>query len=97
MPRSLAQFSESEASNHTPSLAGFTTTTPELKFSVHGRLVRSILLSPQPFSRFRCLHPPWPRAASRVQSLVALLSPSRGRPSHSPTGTRKRRVLRPID
>jgi hypothetical protein len=35
MRRSLAKFSESEASNHTPSLAGFTTTTPELKFSVH--------------------------------------------------------------
>ena len=29
------QFSESEASNHTPSSADFTTTTPELKFSVH--------------------------------------------------------------
>jgi hypothetical protein len=35
MRRSLAKFSESEASNHTPSLAAFTTTTPELKFSVH--------------------------------------------------------------
>jgi transposase len=35
MRRSLAKFSESEASNHTPSLADFTTTTPELKFSVH--------------------------------------------------------------
>src|SRR5712692_6109623 len=35
MLRSLAKFSESEASNHTPSLADFTTTTPELKFSVH--------------------------------------------------------------
>jgi hypothetical protein len=34
MRRSLAKFSESEA-NHTPSLADFTTTTPELKFSVH--------------------------------------------------------------
>src|SRR5712671_3633584 len=33
--RSHAKFSESEASNHTPSLADFTTTTPELKFSVH--------------------------------------------------------------
>src|ERR1700719_1786574 len=33
--QSLAKFSESEASNHTPSLAGFTTSTPELKFSVH--------------------------------------------------------------
>src|SRR3979490_1169610 len=35
MHRSLVRFSESEASNHTPSLADFTTTTPELKFSVH--------------------------------------------------------------
>src|SRR6202790_2783827 len=35
MRRSLAKFSESEASNHTPSLADFTTTTPELKFSLH--------------------------------------------------------------
>jgi hypothetical protein len=31
MRRSLAKFSESEASNHTPSLADFTTITPELK------------------------------------------------------------------
>jgi hypothetical protein len=31
----LGKFSESEASNHMPSLADFTTTTPELKFSVH--------------------------------------------------------------
>src|SRR5712671_6171464 len=35
MPRSLVKFSESEASNHTPSLADFTTTMSELKFSVH--------------------------------------------------------------
>ena len=35
MRRSFAKFSESEASNHMPSLADFTTTTPELKFSVH--------------------------------------------------------------
>jgi hypothetical protein len=35
MRRSLAKFSESEVSNHTPSLADFTTTTPELEFSVH--------------------------------------------------------------
>jgi hypothetical protein len=40
MRRSLAKFSESEASNHTPSLADFTTTTPELKFSVHTRVSR---------------------------------------------------------
>jgi hypothetical protein len=35
MRRFLVPFSESEASNHTPSLADFTTTTPEFKFSVH--------------------------------------------------------------
>jgi hypothetical protein len=35
MHQSLVKFSESEAPNHTPSLADFTTTTPELKFSVH--------------------------------------------------------------
>jgi hypothetical protein len=35
MRRFLVRFSESEASNHTPSLADFTTTTPEFKFSVH--------------------------------------------------------------
>src|SRR5258707_14629400 len=34
MHQSLVKFSESEASNHAPSLADFTTTTPELKFSV---------------------------------------------------------------
>jgi hypothetical protein len=38
MRRSLATFSESEASNHTTSLADFTTTTPELKFSAHTSL-----------------------------------------------------------
>jgi len=35
MHQSLVKFSESEASNHMSSLADFTTTTPELKFSVH--------------------------------------------------------------
>ena len=39
MHQSLVKFSESEASNHTPSLADFTTTTPELKFSVHTALL----------------------------------------------------------
>jgi hypothetical protein len=37
MRQSLVKFSESEASNHTLYLADFTTTTPELKFSVHTR------------------------------------------------------------
>jgi hypothetical protein len=35
MHQSLVKFSESKGSNHMPSLAEFTTTTPELKFSVH--------------------------------------------------------------
>jgi hypothetical protein len=35
MRRSLAKFSESEASNHTPSLAGFIITMSGFKFSVH--------------------------------------------------------------
>src|SRR6266404_4285609 len=39
MHQSLVKFSESEASNHMPSLADFTTTTPELKFSVHTTLI----------------------------------------------------------
>src|SRR6202158_5829124 len=47
MHHSLAKFSESEASNHTPSLADFTTTTPELKFSVHTEVdtMKKILLA----------------------------------------------------
>jgi hypothetical protein len=35
MRQSLAKFSESEASNHTPSLAGFIITMSAFKFSVH--------------------------------------------------------------
>jgi hypothetical protein len=35
MPRSLAQFSGPEASNHTPSLADFITITFGFRFSVH--------------------------------------------------------------
>ncbi|MGC1916610.1 MAG: hypothetical protein WA710_15660, partial [Pseudolabrys sp.] len=35
MRRSLAKFSESEASNHTPSSADFMTITPVFKFSAH--------------------------------------------------------------
>src|SRR5712691_11217700 len=44
MRRSLVKFSESEASNHTPSLADFTTTTPELKFSVHTAITKDGLI-----------------------------------------------------
>jgi hypothetical protein len=42
--RSLARFSEPEASDHTPSLADFITTTPELKFSVHTGVVWQIAM-----------------------------------------------------
>jgi hypothetical protein len=48
MHQSLAKFSESEASNHTPSLADFTTTTPELKFSVGTYSVREKHTNPLP-------------------------------------------------
>ena len=41
MHQSLVKFSELEASNHMPSLADFTTTMPELKFSVHTEPVRT--------------------------------------------------------
>src|SRR2546430_11040246 len=44
MHQSLVKFSESEASNHAPSLADFTTTTPELKFSVLTREDKSIVI-----------------------------------------------------
>jgi hypothetical protein len=48
MRRSLGKFSESEASNHTLSLADFTTTTPKLKFSVHtgARVQLDLILLP---------------------------------------------------
>ena len=41
------QIQRTEASNHTPSLAAFTTTTPELRFSVHtiGQLEREFKFS----------------------------------------------------
>ena len=42
MRRSLAKYSESEASNQTPSLADFITTTSELRFSVHTRVGRRL-------------------------------------------------------
>ena len=37
-PEELLVGCESEASNHTPSLVDFATTTPELKFSLHNGL-----------------------------------------------------------
>src|ERR1700737_3504231 len=56
--RSLAQFSRPEVSNRIPSWADFTTTTPELKFSVHtgpSRMSRHrsrvcLVLQPKPVS-----------------------------------------------
>ena len=45
MRQSLAKFSESEASNHTPSLGDFTTTTPELKFSVHTGALKALIIA----------------------------------------------------
>src|SRR6267378_3220041 len=72
MRRSLAKFSESEASNHTPSLADFTTTTPELKFSVHTGSSR-LLLSPRPALQTGWLQEPEtsdrPRPISRPSEL----------------------------
>jgi hypothetical protein len=41
MCRFVVRFSESEASDHTPSLADFTTNTLELKFSVHTMVLSS--------------------------------------------------------
>src|SRR6202521_4475153 len=65
MRRSLVKFSESETSNHTPSLADFTTTTPELKFSVHTRAPKRIF-DAHPCSQLeaatstRMARPGWP-------------------------------------
>jgi hypothetical protein len=57
MRRSLAKFSKSEASNHAPSSADFTTTTtPELKFSVHTMFTHGS------FNGFRGYSHQWPFA-----------------------------------
>jgi transposase InsO family protein len=45
MHQSLAKFSESEASNHAPSLADFITTTSGSRFSVHAGVSRKFLVS----------------------------------------------------
>src|ERR1700692_3780117 len=82
MRRSPAKFSESDASNHTPSLADFTTTTPELKFSVHtgsrvwirtepcpgGFLCLSLACAPERYHANSEYTPRWPR----VQPFSAL-------------------------
>src|SRR6202140_2481150 len=67
MRRSLAKFSESEASNHTPSLADFTTTTPELKFSVYTHPVEHPCWNFQPTF---CLRPIQRAAKDDIISLV---------------------------
>jgi hypothetical protein len=43
MRRSLAKFSESEAANHTPSVADFTTITSGFRFPVHTGIVAAVL------------------------------------------------------
>jgi chloride channel protein, CIC family len=65
MRRSLAKFSESEASNHTPFLADFTTTTLELKFSVH--------TGPDglPLDAIRCPQTPFPATMAECRSTLA--------------------------
>jgi hypothetical protein len=60
MHHSLVKFGESEASNHTPSLADFTTTTPELKFSVH----TGVELRRKNVGKCVYLHPPQREALS---------------------------------
>src|SRR5712672_2420707 len=52
MRRSLAKISGSVASNHTPSSAEFTPTTPELKFSVHTAVTGGKIVKTQN----RCAH-----------------------------------------
>ena len=73
MRRSLAKFSESEASNQTPSLADFITTTSELRFSVHAA-ARSRLwrrnLSSSPFHRHSRNHPAWQEKKNRRKNAV---------------------------
>src|ERR1700686_4778996 len=72
MRRSLAKFSESEASNHTPSLADFTTTTPVFKFSVHTRRQKRLHHKPL---RIR-------RIAFIPQALASIMSTSDFSPGH---------------
>src|SRR6202166_424248 len=57
MRRSPAKFSESEVSIHTLSLADFTTTTPELKFSVHTGIIFHCLSPTLDYPAPNRLHP----------------------------------------
>src|ERR1700692_4462930 len=70
MRRSLAKFSESEASNHTPSWADFTTTTPELKF----RYTQGLALYRTPATKFDDLARRPTISCDRARSFVALVS-----------------------
>jgi hypothetical protein len=75
MRRSRAEFSESEASNHTP-LADFITTTSELRFSVHtgsGRAIRERLAAQFLSSNFE-------KPFVELLSAVALAIRGGGRP-----------------
>src|SRR6202022_641246 len=78
MHQSLVKFSESEASNHTPSLADFTTTTPELKFSVHTPLLLAILALLNPSSRAATDPGQFTTAASREKLIRPPFIPNKG-------------------
>src|SRR2546430_8274270 len=73
MHQSLVKFSESEASNHTPSLADFTTTTPELKFYAHGLQTRA-----KAAERLAIKTPPFQRARRLGQNFMRTLARSFG-------------------
>src|ERR1700737_1242873 len=88
MRRSLAKFSESEASNHTPSLADFTTTTPELKFSVPGDEHKggpreTPLFAFNAIQSASCIQETPLRSSSGRKIRTALSNPSRARLSAS--------------
>jgi hypothetical protein len=75
MRRSPAKFSESVASNHTPSLADFTITTPALKFSVHTALSSaSITRLQRSYDPVRL--PPWPPPVATLRPLPLALDES---------------------
>jgi class 3 adenylate cyclase len=73
MRRSLAKFSESEASNHTPSLADFITTTSELRFSVHTRVGRrlSAIVAADVAGYSRLIHDDEEATHAKLRALLA--------------------------
>ena len=87
MRRSLAKFSESEVSNHTPSLADFTTTTPELKFSVHTthRYTEAMRRRPQASGLGR-----GPDHSGEADLVLSGARPRRCRPRHPGTSASRR-------